>query len=112
MTLIAGKPKKINPKNLMIKRTNTPQREEWEKEFLTLTSRLIGQRVTLDKTTGSYFKPGQMYEIMEGIKSFISQVRTQAIEEERERIREIIKNSDYGDGSCDTNDLLTHLNKK
>jgi hypothetical protein len=70
------------------------KREEWEKEF--------HKEWKFHNMGGTHI----------WINRFVRKVRTQAIEEERERIREIIKNSDYGDGSCDTNDLLTHLNKK
>jgi hypothetical protein len=91
--------------------TNSTKAIEWEVEFLRLTSHLIGERVTLDKELGSHFKAGQMYEIMEGITSFIrtllckevgdkdeelySEGIKEGIRQERERIIRWVKTTKY-----------------
>lgn len=79
------------------------QREEWEKEF--------EKKFVRDGEVGGSFEVAG--EKWSEIASFIRSVRTQAIKEAREEvveeIREIIENADYGDGSCDTKDLLSKL---
>jgi len=150
MTLIAGKPKKINPKNLMIKRTKSPSVEKehihkimedskgrvmnddgyyvcecgattfpncpwfvptpthpktksWEKEF--------EKKFLVRDGVGLYgvIKADEVFD-------FISQVRTQAIEETVEEIRKLLEScptDSYGATVViDIDDLLTHLNKK
>jgi hypothetical protein len=71
------------------------QESDWEKEYFSLTNRLIGERVILDEVGGSYFSPGLMYEIMSEIEAFISKVVAEAEAKGAEKTRAELK--DYVD---------------